>query len=182
MEEILKKGLAYVLKNPSEFTRAYKLLYGGDVCSYCPGVIESKFKEVNKNRDNIKNMQERKYRMIPGKLIDTTMGDSKPWGQFTDKNMTDEIAEQLIGQGYSKYFVNAQVVEKPDIKIAEELEEKEQEAELKLEVFEKAKEGKNSLDTYSRTRLLDLCAKREYPSLEFKDLTRKELIKYINGK
>jgi hypothetical protein len=57
MEEILNKGLEYVLKNPSEFARAYKVLTGEEICSYCPGKIESKFNELINNKNKIKLLQ-----------------------------------------------------------------------------------------------------------------------------
>lgn len=195
MEELLNKGLKYCMDNPSEFARAYKVLYGEDVCSYCPGKIEAKFNEVINNKNKIKTMQQRKFRMLPGKLIDTTMGSIEPWGQYTDKNMTDEIAEKLISNGYGKYFKDVPIVEQAvelknevvneNTPVISDLQEKEKEAEIKLEVFEKAEvktEPTNSLDTYSRTRLADLCEKRGYPKDEWKDLVRKDLIKYVNGK
>lgn len=193
MEELLIKGLQYCLDHPSTFARAYKVLTGEEVCSYCPGKIEAKFNEINNNKHKIKTMQERKYRMIPGKLIDTTMGNiSDPviYGMFTDKNMTDIIAEKLIANGYGKYFIKVKEEEiAPAVpeEVKADLETKEQEAEIKLEVFEKEKEtvkeeAKNSLDTYSRARLVELCEKRGYPKEEWKDLVRKDLIKYVNGK
>jgi hypothetical protein len=196
MEELLNKGLEYILKDPWTFAKAYKDLTGEEVCSYCPGKIEAKFNELINNKNKIKSMQQRKYRMIPGKLIYYNNN------HYTDKNMTDELAETLISQGFGKYFKTVPAVEgfgeatpiktNPVIKTSiKDLEEKEKEAEIKLEVFEKkteeakeekSEEKKNSLDTYSRTRLVELCEKRNYPKEEWKDLVRKDLIKYVNGK
>jgi hypothetical protein len=187
--EILDKGIEYVLKNPSEFAKEYKKLTGEEICSYCPGKIEAKFNELINNKNKIKSMQQRKYRMLPGKLIYYNNN------HYSDKNMTDELAEQLISQGFGKYFkpVPIDVIEPkpeitPEVKISiEELKEKEKEAEIKLEVFEKEPEKiedekQNSLGTYSRARLVELCEKRGYPKDEWKDLVRKDLIKYVNGK
>lgn len=198
MEELLNKGLEYCLSNLSEFARAYKVLTGEDICSYCRGVIEAKFNELNNNRNTIKTMQERTYRMLPGKLIDTTMGDKEPWGQFTDKNMTDAIAEKLIGQGYGKYFKDVPknesiefipvVVTVDEIENKIELQKKEAEAEIKLEVFEKKveepkEETTNSLDTYSYKRLVELCEKRAYPKEEWKGFSaRKDILNYVKSK
>lgn len=44
--------------------------------------------------------------MYPGKLLDTTMSKTAPLGQYTSKNITDDIAEQLIEAhpGYTKFF------------------------------------------------------------------------------
>jgi hypothetical protein len=183
MEEILNKGLEYVLKNPSEFARAYKVLTGEEICSYCPGKIESKFNELINNKNKIKSMQQRKYRMLPGKLIYFNHA------HYSDKNMTDEIAEKVIALGFGKYFkpVSEEVIEeaKPNVVSSEpneDLKLKEKEAEIKLDVYEKEDKPKNSLDTYSRARLVELCEKREYPKEEWKDLVRKDLIKYVNGK
>jgi hypothetical protein len=103
--------------------------------------------------------------------------------------MTDEIAEKVIALGFGKYFkpVSEEVIEeaKPNVVSSEpneDLKLKEKEAEIKLDVYEKEDKPKNSLDTYSRARLVELCEKREYPKEEWKDLVRKDLIKYVNGK
>jgi len=56
--------------------------------------------------------------MIPGKMIDTTMGKLGPFGQYTADNITDEIAEQILENypGYRKFFKPEQPKVKVEVK------------------------------------------------------------------
>ena len=48
----------------------------------------------------------KRFVMLTGKVIDTTMAKKPPFGQYTKDNITDEVAEQLLrnNSGYRMYF------------------------------------------------------------------------------
>lgn len=188
IQELLNKGLKYSLANPTEFAKAYKEAFGENICSYCPGVIQEKFnKLLNTNAEKITLMNNRKWKMIPGKLIDTLMSSTGPQGQYTNKNITDEIAEQLIAKGYGKYFIKNNeefIPEVEDVPVNDPI----QEDPIEFEVFEKelAEEDpkKDSFDTYSYTRLVKYCQSNteKFPKAEWENLNRKKLIEYVRSK
>jgi len=64
-----------------------------------------------------------KYKMIPGKLIDTTMSSKPPQGMYNSDNITDDIAEQLLAvhPGYRKYFESYDTpsVTTPEVKVSQ---------------------------------------------------------------
>jgi hypothetical protein len=193
IKELLEKGLQYSLANPSEFAKAYKVAFGETVCSYCPGKIEAKFKELlNVTEEKLTIMKEKKWRMIPGKLIDTLMSVSGPQGQYTNKNITDELAEQLIAKGYGKYFirVDSEEVEAP---VAIDPQPEIQEEEITFEILEKSEPSepsepvseepkKDSFDTYSFTKLVKYCESKKFDKKEWENLNRKKLIEYVRTK
>lgn len=186
IKELLSKGLKYSLANPEEFATAYKEAFGEKVCSYCPGIIQEKFNKLLKtDEQKIIIMKSRKWNMIPGKLIDTLMSQSGPCGQYTNDNITDEVAEQLITKGYSSYFVKNNTIEIEEIEPDPVIEE----APVAFEVIEKSepatevkKETKDSFDTYSRKRLIEYCESKGYNVKEYGELVRKQLIEYVRTK
>jgi hypothetical protein len=185
INELLKKGLKYSLDNPSEFSQAYKEAFGESVCSYCPGIIQEKFnKLLNTKEDILMNIKTRKWNMVPGKLIDTLMSSTSPNGQYTNANITDVIAEQLIAKGYGKYFVaNKSYVEPEVLEIT--IEEKTpdvQEEILEIEILEKETAPSDSFGTYSKSRLIKYCESKGFNKSEWVKLERKELIEYVRSK
>jgi hypothetical protein len=190
IKELLEKGLQYSLANPSEFAKAYKVAFGETVCSYCPGKIEAKFKELlNVTEEKLTIMKAKKWRMIPGKLIDTLMSASGPQGQYTNKNITDELAEQLIAKGYGKYFtqIDSEDVESPvELEVLPEI----QEGEITVEIHEKSDGSepsveeikRDSFDTYSFTKLVKYCESKKFEKKEWENLNRKKLIEYVRTK
>jgi hypothetical protein len=192
IQEILNKGLKYSIDNPKEFSKAYYEAFGEKVCSYCPGVIQEKFnKLLNTNEQIIQNMKSRKWRMLPGKLIDTLMSQTGPQGQYTDANITDEVAEALIAKGYGKYFKKVEGFEEIEIPVTTqpEIEEEIEESPIEFEVFEKEmqeeEDGKtDSLDTLAYKKLVKKCESNPelYPKGEWQDKNRQQLIAYIRSK
>jgi hypothetical protein len=191
MKEIINKGLKYSLANPQEFAAAYKEAFGEVVCSYCPGVIQEKFnKLLNTTEEKLITMKNRKWRMKPGKIIDTLMSKEGPWGQWTDKNITDEIAEKLIAKGYGERFLKndseAIEIEEPvgNIEGPAIVEE-----EINFEVHERLEPGsetqeakKDSFDTYQFSKLVKYCKTKGFPESEWENKNRKDLITYVRSK
>jgi hypothetical protein len=104
-KSIISKGVQYNIDNPREITDFFKSVFNEDLCRYCPGKIHDKFLELSQlNEHKLNSMLERKYRMLPGKLIDTYNSSELPQGHWTDKNITDEVAEKLIKAGFGKFF------------------------------------------------------------------------------
>jgi hypothetical protein len=185
IKELLSKGLRYSLENPSEFSKAYQEAFGEKVCSYCPGIIQEKFNQLLKtDEQKLITMKSRKWKMLPGKLIDTLMSSTGPCGQYSDKNITDEIAEQLISKGYVKYFVENNAFEKIEEPVTDPIEETKDE-EITFEVFDKEEAGttkKDSFNTYSFPKLVKLCESKKYDKKEYENLNRKDLIEYVRNK
>ncbi len=184
INELLKKGLKYSLANPSEFAQAYKEAFGESVCSYCPGIIQEKFnKLLNTKEDILMNIKTRKWNMVPGKLIDTLMSSTSPNGQYTNANITDDVAEELIAKGYSKYFVENKTYVAPQLTetTIEETPDVEEEI-LEIEILEKETAQTDSFGTYSKTRLIKYCESKNYKKSEWEKLERKELIEYVRSK
>lgn len=101
IDALIAKGVRYSIKNPDEIVSLYKM-YGETICRKCPGVIKKKFNELTK----LKGRPMSKYRIKNGGNIDTTMKNDPdlPKGIYTNKNMTDDVAEKLIKGGYSSRF------------------------------------------------------------------------------
>lgn len=94
-DEAIKLGKQYFQKNPKEMVSLYKEIYGETICQYCKGVISDAFETMVRLKDN----PICKYKLKPkGKI-------SNSEGHWTNFNMTDEIAEKLISQGYRESFV-----------------------------------------------------------------------------
>lgn len=95
-EEAIQLGKQYFIKNPKEMVSLYKNLYGETICSYCPGTIASAWDTIKRNMDRPIS----RYR-----IKDKYKKISNSEGHWTNFNLTDEIAERLINQGYSDYFI-----------------------------------------------------------------------------
>jgi hypothetical protein len=188
IKELLSKGLKYSLANPEEFAKAYKEAFGEKVCSYCPGIIQEKFNQLLKtDEQTLITMKSRKWKMIPGKLIDTLMSSTGPCGQYTDKNITDEIAEQLISKGYGSYFLKNASHEEIEQPVTNDslLNQESEENDISFEVFEKSVPGetkKDSFGTYSFTKLVKYCESKKFPKAEYENLNRQDLIEYVRNK
>jgi len=94
-EEALEKGKQYFIKNPKEMVSLYRSLYGETICSYCPGVIAQAFETIKRNKD--KPISKYKIKQEYKKICNLD-------GHWTNFNLTDEIAEKLISEGYKEYF------------------------------------------------------------------------------
>lgn len=93
-DEAIELGKRYFQKNPKEMVSLYKELYGETICQYCKGVIAAAFETVVRLRNN----PICKYKLKPGGKI------SNANGYWTNFNLTDEVAEKLISEGYQKMF------------------------------------------------------------------------------
>jgi hypothetical protein len=94
----------------AEFAAYYYNLTGERVCTTCMDKIYNKYielKQLLREGKKFIPMSERKYILKEGVLIDTFNSDKAPKGHFTNKNMTDEIAEQIISAHpkYKEYFI-----------------------------------------------------------------------------
>jgi len=94
-EEAIEKGKSYFQKHPTEMVSLYKELYGEIICSYCPGTIAKAFETIQRNI----HRPLCKYR-IKASVKKISNAD----GHWTNFNLTDEIAERLISQGYQNSF------------------------------------------------------------------------------
>ena len=91
----------------AEFGTFYFQLTGDKICVGCSGKMRQKFTNLmNTNQQKLKTMSNKKFIMVPGKLIDRSMAPTGLSGQYTASNMTDEIALQLLKsqKGYIKFF------------------------------------------------------------------------------
>lgn len=87
----LEKGVKYFLLNPRELARLYRNIYGqASFCYSCEKVLIAKYNELN----NVHTMPG-KYRMKCGHVI--RFKDE----HITCKNLTDDIAVELISLGWS---------------------------------------------------------------------------------
>jgi len=94
--EAIRLGKNYFIKNPNEMVSLYEQLYGETICNYCPGTIGEAWETIRRNI----NKPISKYKIKPQykKICNAD-------GHWTNFNLTDEIAERLISQGYAEYFV-----------------------------------------------------------------------------
>ena len=91
----------------AEFGTFYFQLTGDKICVGCSGKMRQKFTNLmNTNQQKLKTMSNKKFIMVPGKLIDRSMAPTGLSGQYTASNMTDVIALQLLKsqKGYIKFF------------------------------------------------------------------------------
>lgn len=102
-QEEIEKGITYFYENKDRMSSLYKDMYREDICFSCPGSVDFAYQKMYKDR----NKTFATIQMKRGKLIDTTMtgNPNLPQGQFSVHNMTDEIARQLIDNGYASYFI-----------------------------------------------------------------------------
>ena len=95
-EEIVKLGKRYFQENPDEMVSLYRQIYGETIsCITCKDTIGQAFDYIKRNMDKpiCKYKIKPEYRKI-----------SNADGHWTNFNMTDEVAERLILQGYKDYF------------------------------------------------------------------------------
>jgi hypothetical protein len=185
IKELLSKGLKYSLDNPQEFSRIYKEVFGEVVCSYCPGIIQDKFnKLLNTTEKQIVSMKQRKWNIIKGKVIDTYMSKDGPWGHYTNDNITDEVAEKLILMGYGASLIRNNPLDEEVFipAITEEINQPENNSDIKFEVFDRSEPAKDSFGTYSFDRLVKYCNSKGYDKKEWENLNRKNLIEYVRSK
>ncbi len=97
-DEALRLGKRYFQEHPGEMVSLYKDLYGETICDSCPGkdAIGTAFDYMKRNA----HKPICKYKLKPEKKR-----ISNAEGSWTNYNMTDEIAERLIAQGYGDYFI-----------------------------------------------------------------------------
>ena len=92
----------------AEFIRLYFLAFDEKICGSCRDKIKNNFMSLINFKPNEKSkiMDERKFILKDKKLIDTTMSAVPPHGQYTNDNMTDKIAIDLLRKhkGYLKFF------------------------------------------------------------------------------
>lgn len=101
VKEELNKGLDYFLKNPKKMGSLYKYVYGEPIACYCGWLIKEKYNQLLINVDK----PVCKYKLKSGALIDTTMTDKDiPKGMYNNYNLTDEVAEILLKNGYADFF------------------------------------------------------------------------------
>jgi hypothetical protein len=95
-EEAIQLGKHYFIKNPEQMVSLYKYLYGETICSYCPSKISEAWEIIKRNVDRpvCKYLIKPEHKRI-----------SNSEGHWTNFNLTDEVAERLITQGYSNYFI-----------------------------------------------------------------------------
>ena len=113
IEEILSIPLSEIKKNPKILKKFYKEFFQEDVCSTCPGVIEAKYHALrNITEERIERISTNILRMRKGALIDTYMASAGPIGHFTNANITDEVAIELIERGWVSAFDNPNDIQK----------------------------------------------------------------------
>jgi len=109
IEELKSKGLEYSIQNPNEIVTLYKQ-YGVTICKGCEkgAQVIKAFHEL----ELLKDKKMSKYIVKNKMLIDTLMSTDKniPNGQYTQANMTDEIAEKLIKNGFGSFFENPEII------------------------------------------------------------------------
>lgn len=120
LERVKSKSLQQTLEDPSDLKEIYKQM-GESICLSCPGIIKEKYLSLFKvSEEKIISKMDRILRMKPGKLIDTTMSNVYPQGQFTDSNITDQISIKLIDMGYGAFFVNPEKAD--ELRFVKEIE------------------------------------------------------------
>jgi len=136
---LIDRGLQYSLNNPGEFASIYKEVYGEAICRYCPGIIQEKFlKLTSLTPETIQVMSERRFQIKHNKLIDTLMSPVPPQGQWTNANITDDVAIELIKLGYGNRFVGDPTID--DVQSEEERLKQEEERLAAAEAERLAKE------------------------------------------
>ena len=113
IEAILAIPLSKIKENPKILKKFYKEFFNEDLCSTCPGVIEAKYNALRSiTVERIERITNNILRIRAGVLIDTYMASAGPIGHFTNANITDEVAIELIERGWSSAFENPDDIEK----------------------------------------------------------------------
>ena len=115
-EELKQLGINEIKHNADaaeKFKRLYKVLYpDSDLCTTCPGKLERAYHRVRKlSPINIKNMNERKYHLKKGTLLDFWANPiAGVPAQVTDDNLTDEYAELILAKNgsYAAQFITTE--------------------------------------------------------------------------
>lgn len=94
--EAIRIGKKYFIENPNEMVSLYAQLYSETICNECPGTIAEAWETIKRNLDRPIS----KYKIKPEyrKICNAD-------GHWTNFNLTDEIAERLISEGYKNYFL-----------------------------------------------------------------------------
>lgn len=113
IEQILAIPLSEIKNNPKILKKFYKEFFQEDFCSTCNGVIEAKYNALRSiTEERIERIENNILRMRKGALIDTYMASAGPIGHFTNANITDEVAIELIERGWNASFENPEDLEK----------------------------------------------------------------------
>lgn len=101
VKEKLNKGLDYFLSEGRyELVSLYKERYGETICSLCKPILKRAYNKLLKEADK----ETCPYKLKRSINTETSENPDVIKGHFSNYNLTKEIAENLISNGYQSYF------------------------------------------------------------------------------